>query len=205
MNMSKGVVFNKISEVYATGYRQRHPCLCGPSSIALAAYGLDLPLKSENEFTDLRFSRWVPTQEFVDRGMALHEAQFLAEMLYGGELEVCLRRAYSENRAALHEDLAHADRGQVALVFNFTQDTLLDRPFEGHGNPHYSVLCAHDKATETVWIADVDPEITAPYPVSEARLFSAMAIMNPKVGLPRGWLTLRRRRTCVRIASEAAS
>jgi glutathione gamma-glutamylcysteinyltransferase len=186
--------FAFIQHHHRTGYRQRQPTTCGPSSLALAAASLGLPLRPETDWLAEPLSRWVPTQDFRLRGLSLQEAQFITEYLHRGELEVTFRRAFPENLAAFRDDLlTTAERGDHALVLNFAQDLMTGAELTGHGNPHFSPVAGFDPATDTLRIADVDPETTDIYGVTVKKAFEAMAAQNPAFHLPRGWLLLRKR------------
>jgi hypothetical protein len=186
--------FDFIQHHHRTGYRQRHGATCGPSSLALAAASLGLPLRPEADWLGEPLSRWVPTQDFLVRGLSLQEAQFVTEYLHRGELEVTFRRAFPENLGVFRHDLATTtERKDHALVLNFAQDLLTGAELTGHGNPHFSPLAGFDPNTDTLRIADVDPEASGIYEATLKKAFDAMAAQNPAFRLPRGWLVLRRR------------
>ena len=188
---------DRILKLHQAGYRQEHPCTCGPSSVSLIAVALGLEKKPEAAWLDPRFSRWMPVEQFTtQRGMALHEAQLTTELVYPGLVEVSLRRAYPENLDLFLRDLEDsASSPDQALLMNFAQDHLLSQAFEGQGSPHFSPVAGYDPDMGRVLVADVDIEVSGPYWVPVQRAFEGMAFLNPAFQIPRGWLRIRRRKT----------
>jgi len=193
--MKSPTTFKTILALYEAGHRQKHPCTCGPSSLSLVTQALGLDPKTESAWLSTDFSRWIPVEKLTtERGMALHEAHLTTEVVYPQDVEITLRRAYSENRQQFVSDLRDAaNRTDVAVVINFAQDHVLDQPFQGQGSPHFSPVAGFDEQEQRVLIADVDYEITKPYWVSVDRLYESMAFTNPAFKTPRGWLVIRKR------------
>lgn len=184
-----------ILEHYRNGYRQKHECTCGPSSLALAAASIGLPFEPEDSWLKEAYSRWFPVTDFLRRGMALHEAQLVTELVFQGAAEVLLRRAYPENFDLFRQDVEGlATIGDGAIALNFAQDHLTGAAIENQGNPHYSPVAGFDPKTGLIVIADVDAEILEPYSVKIDKAFESMGFVNPAFNLPRGWLVIRRRK-----------
>ena len=95
--MSGGKTFGRILERYERGFRQATECSCGPASLILVSEALGLPAKEESACYDPNFGKWLRVAEFGTRGMAIHELALAAELIFGSEVEVLLRRAFPEN------------------------------------------------------------------------------------------------------------
>lgn len=193
--MSTPTTFQTILKLHKAGHRQKHPCTCGPSSLSLVTQALGLEPKPEAAWLSSDFARWIPIEKLTtERGMALHEAHLTTEVVYPQDLEITLRRAYPENKKQFLADLKDAaTRNDVALVLNFTQDHVLEQPFQGQGSPHFSPVAGYDESAQRVLIADVDYEIAEPYWISVERAYESMAFTNPAFKTPRGWLLVRKR------------
>ena len=187
--------FENILELYKTGHRQKHPCTCGPSSLSLVTQALGLEAKPESAWLAPEFAKWLPLEKLTtERGMALHEAHFTTEVVYPENIEITLRRAYPENLKLFVRDLEEAaNRTDVAVVLNFTQDHALNQPLQSQGSPHFSPVAGYDAPARRILIADVDAEIPEPYWVTIDRAFESMAFTNPAFKTPRGWLVIRKR------------
>ncbi len=195
MNTQPLSTYSKILALHQAGHRQLHPCTCGPSSLSLVTQALGLEVKPESDWLKPAFAKFIPLTELTTtRGMALHEAHFTTELVFPNELEIKLKRAFPENLPEFIKDLEEVSaRDDTAVVINFTQDHLLDQPFQAQGSPHYSPVAGFDALDRRLLVADVDYEIPEPYWVSVEKAFEGMAFINPAFQTPRGWLLIRRR------------
>ncbi|HLD98884.1 MAG TPA: phytochelatin synthase family protein [Bdellovibrionota bacterium] len=192
--MSGETTFQRILKRYESGFRQATECSCGPASLVLIADALGLPAKEESACYDPKFGKWLRVDEFENRGMAIHELALAAELIFGSEVEVLLRRAFPENLHQFISDLKECrDRDQSTMILNFAQDHVTGRTFQDQGYPHHSPVAGFDEKGVQVLIADVDSEVTAAKLVPVSTVFEAMAFMNPAFGVPRGWLLIRKR------------
>jgi hypothetical protein len=187
-------IFKQISELYQAGFRQQSEATCGPASIILASQGLGLCMHSESQWIDERFAKWVPVEKFLIRGMALHELQFVSELIFGQQVEIKIRRAYPENFSLFQQDIKDSFRTMnTVIVANFRQDDFMNTTACELGNPHYSPIISCDKHSHKVMVADVDSLVLEPYWVAIDALFHSMSHCNPTLNIPRGWLVLRAR------------
>ncbi len=183
--------FHKILQIYNAGFRQSTDATCGPASIALATMGFGLPLKQESEWINNNFSEWMPVDQFLARGMALHELQFISQLIYGDHIEVVTRRSFPENLPIFLHDIQNAFRTMRSVVIvNYQQDDFGYTTPHPSKNPHYSPLIDWDPIQNSVLIADVDPEVKEPHWVAVEAIFQSMSHHNPAINLPRGWLVL---------------
>jgi len=189
------IVSKRMLKYYSDGFRQTTPTTCGPASVILSAFSLGLDAKEEFEWQAEKFAPWMPVKDFPVRGMALHELQFISELLYSTQLEIMLRRSYPENYDLFLNDLkeGHHTKKSVIIV-NYRQDDFVptQEPSE-QGNPHYSPVLDWDITHQRLLIADVDSEIQEPYWVKTQMMFQSMSHSNPAFKIPRGWLVLRKR------------
>lgn len=186
--------FDKMLELYHTGFRQGSDATCGPASIMLATQGLGLDIKAEAEWLNDRLAQWMPVDQFLVRGMALHELQFVSELIYGQSIEIKIRRAYRENFSLFQQDIKSSFLTMNAvIVANFRQDDFISTTFCASGNPHYSPIIGWDENNHQLMIADVDPSLQEPYWVTIEDVFQSMSHCNPAFGIPRGWLVLHKR------------
>lgn len=187
-------VFEKILELYHTGFRQKSDATCGPASIILASMGLGFDIKSEVEWLDNRLAQWMPINQFPIRGMALHELQFVSELIYGQTIEIKIRRAYRENFPLFQQDIKDSfSIMNTVVVANFRQDDFISTTVCASGNPHYSPIAGWDESNQKLMVADVDPSVQEPYWITIEDIFQSMSHCNPAFGIPRGWLVLRKR------------
>jgi hypothetical protein len=188
------LTMDRLLALYHTGFRQGSDATCGPASIILASYGLGLDIQPETAWRDNRFSQWMPVDQFLIRGMGLHELQFASELIYGQRIELKLRRAYPENLSLFQDDIKDAfTTMQSIIVVNFRQDDFLSSTFCSLGNPHYSPVAGWDKKQNQLMIADTESFVKEPYWVTVEDMFQSMSHCNPAFGIPRGWLVLRKR------------
>jgi hypothetical protein len=186
-------LFERILALYAQGLRQRHECTCGPASAILAGAALGLHKKNEEDWRNPAYSRWVPTDQFLVRGMALHELQFTTEFVFANQLQVSMTRAFQENEDLFRRTIVEAVVSEESVViFNYCQDDFFGETGSTQGNPHYSVLAGYNAKDDKILIADVDSEVKEPYWVDISALFKSMSRINPAFGIPRGWLVLKR-------------
>lgn len=186
--------FKKILQLHKDGFRQSTDATCGPASIALAAIGLGLEPKKESEWRNVNFSQWMHVHKFPERGMALHELQYISQLIYGQEIDIALRRSYPENFSLFLNDIEYSFETQRSVIIvNYQQDDFIHTAPIPSGNPHYSPVVNWDKRKNEVLIADVDPEVNEPYWVKIKEIFKSMSHCNPTNNLPRGWLVLYRR------------
>ena len=187
-------LFEKILELYHTGFRQDSDATCGPASVILASQGLGIDMKSETEWLDKRLAQWMPVDQFPIRGMALHELLFVSELIYGQTIEIKVRRAYRENFSLFQQDIKNSFLTMNAvLVANFRQDDFISTTFCASGNPQYSPIIGWNENKNELMVADVDPSLQEPYWVTIDALFQSMSHCNPALGIPRGWLVLHKR------------
>ena len=192
LNMSDP--YKTMADLYQEGFRQKSDATCGPSSVILAALSLGLELKQESEWQNNAFKAWMPVEKFSERGLALHELQFISEMIYAMQLNIQLRRAYSENNSLFLADLKHCFHYKNAvMVVNFRQNDFLEIFPDEDKNPHYSPIIAWDEKKQRIKIADVDPVIHEPYWVETEQMFCSMNHLIPAFHLPRGWLMVYKR------------
>ena len=76
---------------------------------------------------------------------------------------------------------------------NYQQDDFIENKSSPSGNPHYSPGVNLSWEKNEIMIADIDPEIQAPYWVKIENIFQSMSHCNPAFNIPRGWLVLRKR------------
>lgn len=186
--------FEIIMSKHQQGFRQQHECLCGPASLSLVSEAMGLGTISEETWVSPKWKKWMPCEDFLVRGLALHELLFMAEVTLGQQVEITLSRAYPENKEKFLDDLREASTcNDYGLILNFAQDHLMGRPFDDQGYPHYSPVGAYVVKAQEILVADIDREIPRAYKVSVDRAFQGMTFTNPAFGVPRGWLKLRRR------------
>lgn len=187
-------LFHKILHVYNTGFRQSTDATCGPASVALATVGLGFRLKKESEWRNNTFLQWMPVDQFLDRGMALHELHFISQLIYGQKIDITMRRSYPENLPIFLNDIASSFQTmRSVIIVNYPQDDFVHTAPHPSGNPHYSPLIDWDENQSSVLIADVDPAIKEPYWVGIDAIFQSMSQCNPATKLPRGWLVVYKR------------
>lgn len=104
--------FKKMLQFYKTGFRQDHEATCGPTSMILATLGFGFEKKQASEWINPRFSSWMPVEQFLERGMALHELQFISECIYENMINVIAKRAYPENFSLFWQDITDAFQTQ---------------------------------------------------------------------------------------------
>lgn len=181
--------------LYEKGFRQKHHAMCGPASIILATQSLGLDAKEESEWTSQKYSAWMPVDDFLVRGMALHELQCTSELIYGEQIEILLRRAFPENYSLFLDDIEAYNQLQTSvIVINYRQDDFVStNPDCQQGNPHYSLIIDWNSSKKEILIADVDFGIKKQYWVNIEAMFQSMNHCNPAIGIPRGWLVLRKR------------
>lgn len=186
--------FHKILQIYNAGFRQSTDATCGPTSMALATMGLGLELKQESEWINSSFSQWMPVDQFLERGMALHELQFISQLIYGQEIDIVMRRSYPENLPLFLNDIQNSFQTmRSVIIVNYQQDDFIYTAPHPSGNPHYSPIVDWNQSQNEIWIADVDPAIKVPYWVKIESIFQSMSNCNPAINLPRGWLVLYKR------------
>ena len=179
---------------YNAGFRQSCDATCGPASMILVAKGFDLETKEESAWQNSLFQRWLPVNEFLTRGMALHELQLITELIFGDQIEIILRRAYPENHAFFLDNIQRAFCSEDTIVIvNYRQNDFITTTHCDYGNPHYSPIVDYNKEENKVLIADVDNQVQAPYWVSIDAMFQSMNHRNPALNIPRGWLMIRKR------------
>jgi hypothetical protein len=187
-------VFTKMLKLYLAGFRQTNDATCGPASVILAADSLGLEIKQESEWRNSEFKPWMPVEQFLERGMALHELEFISELIYVRKIDVKARRAYPENFHVFLKDLkASFTKEKSVVIVNFRQTDFIVNPIGTDENPHYSPIIAWDSENKKICIADVDPLVPEPYWVSITDMFQSMSHSNFLYHLPRGWLVLYRR------------
>ncbi|MBA2650908.1 MAG: hypothetical protein H0U73_01360 [Tatlockia sp.] len=187
-------IYTAIKQKYNSGFRQLSDATCGPASIILAAMGLGLGLKQESEWRDPRFQPWVPVNDFLSRGMALHELQLTSQLIFANQVEISLRRAYPENFKLFKQDIKNAFQTERAIIIvNYRQDDFIKTTLCEWGNPHYSPVINYDTKRQQILIADVDNYVSEPYWVKISAMFHSMSHVNPAFNMPRGWLVLRKR------------
>ena len=186
--------FHKILQIYNTGFRQTTDATCGPASMSIAAAGFGLELKQESEWRNNAFSKWVPVDQFLDRGMAMHELQFTSQLIYGSKIDITMRRSFPENLPLFLHDVKNSFQTMRSVVIvNYPQDDFVHLAPHPSGNPHYSPLIDWDETQNKVLIADIDPALKEPYWVSVEAIFQSMNKCNPAFNLPRGWLVMYKR------------
>lgn len=185
----------RIMQLYKTGFRQTHNALCGPASMILATQALGFEEKHESEWLSPEFSKWVHVDDFKVRGMCLHELQFVSELIYKNHIEIQLKRAFPENFSLFLNDIEVCHRQENSiLIINYRQDDfVLNNPYCEQGNPHYSPIANWNAEKKEILIADVDSVIEKPYWVKIEDMFKSMALRNPAIGIPRGWLVIKKR------------
>jgi hypothetical protein len=190
--------FEKIAKDVREGFRQQDIWSCGPASVNLVLRAIGLDAKPETAWTDPKFSRWVPVDQFTVRGMAIHELQFTCEMLFGDQFEFVLRRAFPENEVQFAKDVESADSDEnTAVILNFRQDDLIEQTPGPQGHPHYSPVAGFrfNEVTDNaeILVADVDAEVKEPFWADMDKVFKSMGEINPAFGIPRGWIFMKRR------------
>ena len=186
--------FHRILQLYNDGFRQTHDATCGPASIALASIGLGLKIKQESEWINRDHARWMPVDQFLERGMALHELQFISQLIYGQDIDISTRRSYPENLSLFLSDVKCSFHNMDSVIIvNYQQDDFIANKSSPSGNPHYSPVVNLSWEKNEIMIADIDPEIQAPYWVKIENIFQSMSHCNPAFNIPRGWLVLRKR------------
>lgn len=187
-------LFNTILQSYYAGFRQACDATCGPASIILAAKGLGLEEKQEAEWSCATLAHWMPVDQFLVRGMALHELHFVSEFIYGQKVNIQLRRAYPENLGIFLNDIKDTfQQKNAVIIVNYRQNDFIFTTPCVAGNPHYSPMVKYSPKEDKVLIADVDPHVSEPYWVSIEALFQSMTYCSPVFHLPRGWLIVRKR------------
>lgn len=183
--------FDKILKIYDAGFRQQHESTCGPASIILSAIELGFDAKDEEQWRDDSFARWMPVDDFLTRGMALHELSLISEVIYAYKLNIQAKRAYADNCCLFKNDVKNSFQTMNSVVVvNYQQSDFIERPTCLLGNPHYSPIIGWDESTQGVLIADVDYDINKSYWVNIEALFCSMEKPNQILGIPRGWLVV---------------
>jgi hypothetical protein len=185
----------KMLELYKAGFRQAHESTCGPASVILSTQVLGLDIRQESDWIDIRFEKYFPVGDFLERGMALHELHFISEMLYSKNLEIIERRAYQENYSLFVEDLIQVfNTGNAVIIVNYKQvDFVANLTHCPLGHPHYSPVAHCDVENNKILIADIDFNVSEPYWVTFQEMFKSMSDCHPVFNIPRGWLILKRR------------
>ena len=187
--------FNKMLKIYLNGFRQTTDATCGPASVILATLGLGLDTKQESEWRNTQFKPWMPVEHFLDRGMALHELEFISELIYVNQIDVKARRAYPENFSVFLNDLNTSFIEEKSIVIvNFRQTDFIINPIGTDENPHYSPIIGWDARRKKISVADVDPLVREPYWVGVDEMFQSMSHSNFLYHLPRGWIVLYSRK-----------
>ena len=185
---------DNLLKLYQASFRQSCDATCGPASIILATASLGLEQKQESEWVSSGFARWMPVNQFLERGMALHELQFISELIYGKKLDIVARRSYPENFPQFLNDIRCSfEQNNSVIIVNYLQDDFVHTTPAATGNPHYSPVVDWDKINHKILIADVDPAILEPYWVNIADIYQSMTHCNPAFNIPRGWLVLHKR------------
>lgn len=185
-----------ILKLHKKGYRQGSSVTCGPASMIIAGTELGFEMISEAEWSNARFENWVPINQFLSRGMALHELQFTSELIYGKEIEIKALRAYPENFTAFIEDIKTSFQNNNSVVIvNYLQDDFIPEDPCPDGSPHYSPIAGLDDTSNRLLIADICMTVDNTYWVEAKELFQSMSKLNPSFNIPRGWLVIRKRYT----------
>lgn len=186
-------IFEKILKKYNEGFRQQHLATCGPASVILAAYALGLEMKKEEAWQNPQFNQWVPIDQFLIRGMALHELYLISQLIFKETLDIQIRRAYSTNISLFKQDLERAFKDfNSVIIINYVQSDV-----HASFNPddkigHYSPIADYKKKENKILVADVDTHVNKPYWVNIQNLYDSMSHVLPVMGLPRGWLVLNK-------------
>lgn len=184
----------RMAKLYQDGSRQTQDSTCGPASVILACLSLGLEKKEESDWRKPELKTWMPVDDFLQRGMAIHELQFVSEMIFPKRLEVQFRRAYPENYPQFLSDLKSCfQQTKQVIICNFLQKDFVKNLTDPSGDPHYSPLLDFDEGQQKIQVADVDPLVHEPYWTDIKLMFQSMSIANPAFNLPRGWLILTRR------------
>ncbi|MDP1603961.1 MAG: phytochelatin synthase family protein [Legionella sp.] len=187
--------FNKMLKLYLAGFRQTTEATCGPASVILATQSLGLDIKQECEWRNSEFKPWMPVDQFMERGMALHELEFISELIFVKQIDVKATRAYPENFPVFLKDIKTSfNKENSVVIVNYRQTDFIKHQGVDE-NPHYSPLVAWDKDAQKICVADVDPLVKEPYWVSIDDMFQSMSHSNFLYHLPRGWLVLYRRKS----------
>ncbi|MBA3535002.1 MAG: hypothetical protein H0T84_00060 [Tatlockia sp.] len=186
-------LFFRLEQVYRDGFRQSSNTTCGPASVILATRGLGFKSEKESRWSEEGLRRWLPITDFLMRGMALHELQFVSELIYEQKIDIQLRRAYPENFHLFLNDIEEFFLlKNTVIIVNYLQDDFVFTNLCEHGNPHYSPLISWNSIKNEILIADVDPDINEAYWVSVESMFRSMEQCTT-LKIPRGWLKLRKR------------
>jgi len=184
-------IFSKILKIYNAGYRQQHEATCGPSSVILAAYGLDLTIKNAEDWINPNFSRWLPVEKFLIRGMALHELYLTSELIYRQAMDIKIKRAYFSNYSLFEKDIQKSFQDLNSVItINYVQSDIVQTFNQDDKTGHYSPIIDFNESEDKILIADVDPEVKLAYWANIKDVFQSMSQVLPALGLPRGWLVL---------------
>jgi hypothetical protein len=128
--VTKNSLVNRLKVLHLSGHRQAEDYTCGPSSLSLVSTAMGLGQFAELDWIPESLIKWLAVTDFRNRGMALHELALAAELQLGNKAEVLLRRAFPEHINTFRSDIAQFERNaDCALILNFPQDLILNRPF----------------------------------------------------------------------------
>lgn len=184
------IIINPVFKLYEEGFRQQHGSTCGPASVILAATALGVEPKTEMAWRANTYAKWFPINEFLDRGMSLHELQVISELVFAHKIEIQSRRAYKQNLNLFKEDINRSFHSMNSVIIvNFRQNDFIVATTHPLGNPHYSPILGWDNNNQ-VLIADVDATLNFAYWLDIEVLFTSMSQINLSLGIPRGWLVV---------------